>query len=211
MGTTETPPRRASPENPLRIAVLISGGGSGLLALLKYQSEEIRCHKTVLVLSDKEDAGGLEHGRNKGITTKAIPLPPIRDKKEQRSAHEELVQKELENSQVEFVVLSGYMRIFTPWFVRIWKGRMVNIHPSLLPHFPGAHPHRDVISSGVSTTGCTVHLVDEGVDTGPIIAQREAPVLTGDNEFSLQERVKNLEHELYPETIDKYCSGKIIL
>ena len=211
MGTTETPPRRASPENPLRIAVLISGGGSGLLALLKYQSEEIRCHKTVLVLSDKEDAGGLEHGRNKGITTKAIPLPPIRDKKEQRSAHEELVQKELENSQVEFVVLSGYMRIFTPWFVRIWKGRMVNIHPSLLPHFPGAHPHRDVISSGVSTTGCTVHLVDEGVDTGPIIAQREVPVLTGDNEFSLQERVKNLEHELYPETIDKYCSGKITL
>ena len=190
---------------------MISGGGSGLESLLKFQSVEQRCHKTVLVLSDKEDARGLEHGRARSIRTKPIPLPPIEDKKEQRAAHEILVQKELDSSEVELVVLSGYMRILTSWFVRIWKGRLVNIHPSLLPDFPGAHAHRDVISSGVSTTGCTVHLVDEGVDTGPILAQREVPVIPGDDQYSLQERVKKVEHELFPEIIDLLCSGEIIL
>jgi len=121
------------------------------------------------------------------------------------------VNAELEAADVELVVLSGYMRILTPWFVKRWKGRLINIHPSLLPDFPGAHAHRDALAAGVSVTGCTVHLVDEGVDSGPILAQREVEVLAGDNEEALQERVKAAEHILYPEVLDRLCSGQISL
>jgi formyltetrahydrofolate-dependent phosphoribosylglycinamide formyltransferase len=133
------------------------------------------------------------------------------EKDERRVAHERLVNAELEAADVELVVLSGYMRILTPWFVKRWKGRLINIHPSLLPDFPGAHAHRDALAAGVSVTGCTVHLVDEGVDSGPILAQREVEVLAGDNEEALQERVKAAEHILYPEVLDRLCSGQISL
>ena len=202
-------PRVSSIEQPLRLAVLISGGGSGLASLLAFQSSEPRCHRTVIVLADSENAGGLEHGKRAGITTVGIPIPMEMEGTERRLAHESMIQNQLQSSRAEVLILSGYMRIFTPSFVEKWKGRIVNIHPSLLPDFPGAHAHRDVLSAGVSTTGCTVHLVDEGVDTGPILAQREVPVLEGDNEKSLQERVKKVEHMLYPETIDLFCRGRL--
>jgi len=133
------------------------------------------------------------------------------EKSERRVAHERLVNAELEAADVELVVLNGYMRILTPWFVRRWKGRLVNIHPSLLPDFPGAHAHRDALAAGVSVTGCTVHLVDEGVDSGPILAQREIEVLPDDDEEALQERVKGVEHLLYPDVLDRLCSGQISL
>ena len=133
------------------------------------------------------------------------------ERSERRVAHERLVNAHLEAADVELVVLSGYMRILTPWFVKRWKGRLINIHPSLLPNFPGAHAHRDALAAGVSVTGCTVHLVDEGVDSGPILAQREIEVLAGDNEEALQERVKVLEHILSPEVLDRLCSGQISL
>ena len=133
------------------------------------------------------------------------------EKSERRVAHERLVNAELEAADVELVVLNGYMRILTPWFVRRWKGRLVNIHPSLLPDFPGAHAHRDALAAGVSVTGCTVHLVDEGVDSGPILAQREIEVLPDDDEETLQERVKGVEHLLYPDVLDRLCSGRISL
>ncbi len=200
-------PRTATVDDPLRIAVLVSGGGSGLSALLRFQSSEPRCHRTVLVLADSEDAGGLDHGRRVGIKSKGIAIPLDSDLSGRRENHEMLLQKELVESEVELVVLSGYMRILSPWFVGKWKGRLVNIHPSLLPEFPGAHAHRDVLSAGATITGCTVHLVDEGVDTGPILAQRKTPVFPEDDESSLQERVKKIEHILYPEVIDLLCSG----
>ena len=133
------------------------------------------------------------------------------EKSERRVAHERLVNAELEAADVELVVLSGYMRILTPWFVRRWKGRLINIHPSLLPDFPGAHAHRDALAAGVSVTGCTVHLVDEGVDSGPILAQREIEVRPNDDEETLQERVKGVEHLLYPDVLDRLCSGQISL
>ena len=133
------------------------------------------------------------------------------EKSERRVAHERLVNAELEAADVELVVLSGYMRILTPWFVRRWKGRLINIHPSLLPDFPGAHAHRDALAAGVSVTGCTVHLVDEGVDSGPILAQREIEVRPDDDEETLQERVKGVEHLLYPDVLDRLCSGQISL
>ncbi len=204
-------PRAAIPEDPIRIAVLISGGGSGLEALLNYQHDQPRCHRTILVLADSPHAGGLEHGSRHGVKSVSVPLPMEINKPERRVAHEHLVHGELVASDVELVVLSGYMRILTPWFVSRWKGRLVNIHPSLLPDFPGAHAHRDALAAGASVTGCTVHLVDERVDSGPILAQSQVEVLPGDDEEALQERVKRAEHVLYPKTLDRLCSGQVLL
>ena len=203
-------PRSGTTDDPVRLAILVSGGGSGLAALLRYQRTP-RCHRTTLVIADKADAGGLQHGRAVGITSIGLPLPMEVEKSERRVAHERLVNAELEDADVELVVLSGYMRILTPWFVRRWKGRLINIHPSLLPDFPGAHAHRDALAAGVSVTGCTVHLVDEGVDSGPILAQREIEVRPNDDEEALQERVKGVEHLLYPDVLDRLCSGQISL
>ena len=114
----------------------------------------------------------------------------------------------LEKYNIEAVILSGYMRILSPLFVRAWKGRLLNIHPSLLPRYPGAHAHRDALADGATVSGCTVHLVDEGVDTGQILAQREVPVLPDDDEHTLSERIKAIEHELYPQVIDAFTTGK---
>ena len=200
-------PRSASVEDPLRIAVLISGGGSGLAALLRYQESEVRTHRTVLVLADSEDAAGLEHGHSLGIESHGFSLPDIKDKVQRRLAHEELVHTALINAEVELVVLSGYMRILTPTFVKRWKGRLVNIHPSLLPKYPGAHAHRDALADGATVSGCTVHLVDEGVDSGMILAQSEVPVHPEDTESVLQERIKKVEHLLYPEVLDRLSVG----
>lgn len=204
-------PRVATPEDPTRLAVLISGGGSGLEALLNYQHDHPRCHQTILVLADNPNAGGLEHSSRHGVRSVSIPLPMEINKSERRVAHEHLVHDELVSSGVELVVLSGYMRILTPWFVSRWKGRLVNIHPSLLPDFPGAHAHRDVLAAGVGRTGCTVHLVDEQVDSGLILAQSKIEVKPDDDESTLQERVKKAEHVLYPKTLDRLCSGLISL
>ena len=201
-------PRPASIEDPLRIAVLISGGGSGLAALLQYQESEARAHQTVLVLADSQDAGGLEHGRSREIETHGISLPQVEDKVQRRQSHEELVHDALVKADVELVVLSGYMRILTPSFVRRWKGRLVNIHPSLLPKYPGAHAHRDALADGATVSGCTVHLVDEGVDSGMILAQSEVPILADDTESDLQERIKEVEHVLYPEVLDRLAVGE---
>ena len=203
-------PRAGTTDDPVRLAVLVSGGGSGLAALLRYQRTP-RCHRTTLVITDKTDAGGLQHGRDAGVRSVGVPLPMEVEKSKRRVAHERLVNAELEAADVELVVLSGYMRILTPWFVRRWKGRLVNIHPSLLPDFPGAHAHRDALAAGVSVTGCTVHLVDEGVDSGPILAQREIEGRPGDDEEALQERGKGVEHLLYPDVLDRLCSGQISL
>ena len=117
--------------------------------------------------------------------------------------------KLLSDYGVEVVILSGYMRLLTPSFVKPWAGRILNIHPSLLPDFPGAHAHRDVIAAGVEKSGCTVHFVDSGMDTGPIIAQAEVEISPDDDENSLAEKVKQKEHILYPSVIDMFSEGKI--
>lgn len=208
MNMTFQLPRRASPEAPLRLAVLISGSGSGMAALLKYQqSSSCSSHVTTVVISNKEGVSGLQKAIDGGVEALAISSVSIPE----REVHERKIHAILEEREVEAVILSGYMRLFTPWFVEQWEGRMLNIHPSLLPEFPGAHAHRDVISAGAEITGCTVHFVDSGMDSGPIIAQREIPVLKDDDEESLQERVKEIEHSLYPEVIDAFAEGRLDL
>jgi len=195
-------PRKGSISDPLRIAVLISGGGSGLASIIAYEKSGSRFFRTVLVLADSNEAGGLKHGEMAGVESLGVPLPDIESKREQRLYHEKLIQTFLERRDVEFIALAGYMRILTPGFVAKWNGRLVNIHPSLLPKYPGAHAHRDALADGAMISGCTVHFVDEGVDTGRIIDQTEVPVLSGDRIEDLQERVKIAEHKLYPRVID---------
>ena len=199
-------PRKGSIKNPLRIAVLISGSGSGLLALLNHQQSNKSPHITKLIISDNMNAGGLRYGTDFGIPAVAISLPDSVDKSQQRIMHENFIHDTLIKYEIELVVLSGYMRILTPTFVGKWKGRLINIHPSLLPKYPGAHAHRDALEDGANMTGCTVHLVDEGVDTGEIIAQEEVEILDGDTIEELQERVKKIEHQLYPKVLDTFCS-----
>ena len=199
-------PRKGSIKKPLRIAVLISGSGSGLLALLNHQKSNQSPHSTKLIISDNANAGGLRYGEDFGISAVAIPLPDLTDKHQQRIMHENLIHDMLIDSNIELVVLSGYMRILTSTFVSKWKGRLINIHPSLLPKYPGAHAHRDALADGAKITGCTVHLVDEGVDTGEIIAQEEVEILDGDTREKLQQRVKKIEHQLYPKVLDIFCS-----
>ena len=202
-------PRIGTTEEPLRICTFISGSGSGMEALLNYQIQNNTIHQTILVISDRPEAEGLQKARFLGCKSITVPLPDIEDKSQRRRLHENAINKILIENEVELIVLSGYMRILTSDFVKPWAGRILNIHPSLLPDFPGAHAHRDVISAGVKKSGCTVHFVDSGMDTGPIIAQKEVEVLADDNESSLGERIKIEEHKLYPKVIDQLAAGEI--
>lgn len=205
-------PRIATSEAPLRLAVLASGSGSGMEALVRYQraTEGVR-HTTSLVLTDHADAGAVERARQLRCPVEAVPLPAMEDRAARRRAHEALVQAQLEAHDVEAVILSGWMRLLTSDFVARWEGRLLNIHPSLLPDFPGAHAHRDVLFAGATESGCTVHFVDAGMDTGPIVAQATVPVLDGDDIGRLAARVKVEEHRLYPRAIDALASGAISL
>jgi phosphoribosylglycinamide formyltransferase-1 len=202
-------PRIGTQENPLRLGVLISGSGSGMEALLKHQKIQGCLHTTVVVISDKPEAGGLERAQNQEVSSVVVPLPGIENRDERRLVHENEVAETLIAHGVEVVILSGYMRILTPTFVNKWAGRLLNIHPSLLPDFPGAHAHRDVIAAGAKRSGCTVHFVDSIMDSGPIIAQRVVNVLPEDDEDSLAERIKVEEHQLYPSVIDDLAAGRI--
>jgi phosphoribosylglycinamide formyltransferase-1 len=206
MNASYVSPRRGSVEDPLRTAVLISGSGSGLFALLNHQLSKPSCHVTKLIISDNKKSKGLHYGSKFDIPAFVMELPEAQDKIHRRILHEEAIHNQLIQSDIELVVLSGYMRVLTPTFVKKWKGRLVNIHPSLLPKYPGAHAHRDALADGAKITGCTVHLVDEGVDTGEILAQSETPIFADDTIEILQERVKKLEHLLYPKVLDHYCS-----
>ena len=200
--------RVATTDDPLRLAVFISGSGSGMQALLRHQESKPCAHETTLVVSNIAGVTGLDKAESHNVNTVTIELDrSISNHTERREAHETTIMKILEEHGIEAVILSGYMRILSPLFVRAWKGRLLNIHPSLLPKYPGAHAHRDALADGATVTGCTVHLVDEGVDSGPILAQRELEILPDDDEDSLSERVKVLEHILYPEVIDAFAAG----
>ena len=202
-------PRTGTLQDPLRLAVFISGSGSGMEALIRYQQSRDCLHTTNVVISDKPGIAGLGKAESLGITAVVVPLPESNDGTERRLIHEQEVNEVLADYGVEAIILSGYMRILTPSFVKPWAGRILNIHPSLLPDFPGAHAHRDVIAAKATKSGCTVHFVDSGMDSGPIIAQEEVEVLATDHEESLAQKVKEKEHLLYPIVIDMLSAGEI--
>lgn len=204
--------RKASADDPLRCAVLISGSGSGMEKLILHQQSNTHCcHQTVVVISDKKSAAGLAKAETLGINNLAIELPKIEDASQRRLSHENLIAQAIEESGAELVILSGYMRILTASFVDKWAPNLVNIHPSLLPHFPGADAHGDVIASNVEVSGCTVHFVDTGVDSGAIIAQCRVPRFSDDDVNSLALRVRVAEHRIYPRVIDAIAQGRVIV
>jgi phosphoribosylglycinamide formyltransferase-1 len=184
----------------VRVGVLISGRGSNMNALIAAASDPAYPAEIVLVLSNNPDAAGLETAAKAGIRALAIDHRPF---KGDREAHEKALDAALRAAEVDLVALAGYMRIFTPWFVGVWSGRMLNIHPSLLPHFTGVDTHARALAAGHATHGCTVHWVTDELDAGPIVGQSEVPVLPGDDEKTLAARVLEAEHRLYPESLAK--------
>ena len=204
----ETPiPRIGTPDNPIRIAVLFSGSGTGMNALFQHQEKESCTHKTVLSITNKIDAGGILFANERGIPVEIETVNPELAKQERRVEQEQRIMKHIEQYDVEVIVLSGYMRILSEDFVSAYYPRIINIHPSLLPAFPGADAHSDVLSSQVRVSGCTVHVVDSGMDSGTILGQSRVPVFIDDSRASLAKRVQIEEHRLYPEIIDLICSG----
>ena len=199
--------RTGSSNDPLRCAVFISGSGTGMQALLQHQSSKEGCnHQTTLVICNNPDAGGISIAKSFEIPVHIFPLPVMEDKVERRLVHEREISKCLEEYDIELIILSGYMRLLSEEFVERWHMQIINIHPSLLPDFPGAHAHEDVLSADVKISGCSVHYVDAGMDTGQIIAQRKVPVFTNDTVETLSQRVKVEEHILYPLVIDQLSS-----
>lgn len=204
MGEATPKFRQPTLSMPIRCAILISGSGSGMEAMIQHQKANPSCgHETVLVISDQPGVMGLERASSLDVDALCIPLPQIEDRSERRAQHEVMVNEALQSKGVELVLLSGYMRLLTPYLVSKWAPHMLNIHPSLLPAFPGAHAHKDVLASDVSVSGCTVHHVDEGMDSGKVLAQRRVPVFPDDTESSLAKRVKIEEHTLYPYVVDR--------
>ena len=188
-----------------KIGVLCSGRGSNLASIIEaIERGEIRAEIAV-VIADKADAYALERAREKGIPAVAVVY---RDYAE-RADFERALLTELHTHGVTLVVLAGFMRILSPVFVHAYTGRILNIHPALLPSFPGAHAHRDVLAYGVKVSGCTVHFVDEGMDSGPIILQASVPVQEGDTEETLAARVLAQEHRIFPEAIKLYVEGRL--
>jgi phosphoribosylglycinamide formyltransferase-1 len=178
-----------------RLGILISGRGSNMEALLKAaQDSEWPC-EPVLVLSNKPDAGGLEKARSYGVPTAAVEHKLYG---KDREAFERAVDAELRNAGVELIALAGFMRVLTPWFVNAWTGRLINIHPSLLPLYPGVDTHARCLEAGDVVHGCTVHQVTAGVDEGPVIGSAEVDVVPGDTPETLAARVLKAEHLLYP-------------
>ena len=189
----------------LRLGVLGSGKGSNFVAI----AQAIQCGslpaEVTLVLSDNPEAGILQHARDLGISAQFIPPGAFRTKLDP-TAESAFIQA-LQDAQIDLVVLAGFMRILKGDFLRAFEGRVVNIHPSLLPSFPGLEAWKQALSYGVKVTGCTVHWVDQGVDTGPILAQRAVPVLEGDTVASLHQRIQEAERSLYPETLARLAQG----
>lgn len=185
-----------------RVAVLISGAGSNMAALIDAGTQADAPFEVVLVVSNTPDAGGLTLAGARGVKAVAVDHRPFG---KDREAHERVIQGLLEAHDVRVVALAGYMRLLTPWLVGRWAGRMLNIHPSLLPKYPGLDTHARAIAAGDAETGCTVHLVTEGVDEGPILGQARVPVLPDDTPLSLSERVRVAEHGLYPAALAGFC------
>lgn len=187
-----------------RIAFLVSGSGTNMENLIKrIRAKELPAEAAV-VISNKPGAKALEKAAALGVKTVVVDHKAYAD----RAAFDQALSECLEKHKADLIVLAGFMRILTERFVKKYHGRLINIHPALLPAFPGAHAIRDAWDAKVKETGVTVHFVDTGVDTGPVILQRKVPVLSSDTLETLEDRIHKLEYEIYPQALNLVLSGK---
>jgi phosphoribosylglycinamide formyltransferase-1 len=196
-----------SPATPLRLGVLASGRGSNLQAILEACARPGFPARVVVVISDRERAHALERARAAGVEALFVNPKDFAD----REAFDLALVRQLHARRVDLVCQAGFMRILSPAYVRAFVGRALNIHPSLLPAFPGLHAQRQALEHGVKVAGATVHFVEEGVDSGPIVLQASVPVHADDTEESLSARILAEEHRLYPEAIRLFAEGRLAI
>jgi phosphoribosylglycinamide formyltransferase-1 len=189
-----------------RVAILISGRGSNMVALIEAAKDENYPAEIVLVISNRPDAAGIALARSYGIATTIVDHA---DYGKDREAFERALQSVLEGSRIEIVCLAGFLRLFSPWFVTRWQGRMLNIHPALLPAFKGLHTHAQALAAGAKIHGATVHFVSPEMDAGPIVIQGEVPVRDGDSAETLGRRVLAVEHRIYPLALKWLAEGSL--
>jgi phosphoribosylglycinamide formyltransferase-1 len=183
-----------------KIVVFLSGRGSNFQAIADaIDRGEIPGARIGAVISDRPDAPGLLEAKRRGIPAHAVPRPPGMGRRQ----HEQALRAHIDPLQPDLVCLAGYLRVLSPEFVSAYRGRILNIHPSLLPKFPGLDAQRQALEAGERVSGCTVHFVDEGIDSGPIVLQKSVPILTGDDAGTLAARILEEEHRAYPEAIRK--------
>jgi phosphoribosylglycinamide formyltransferase-1 len=188
----------------MKIAVFASGRGTDFQAIIDANERGEVCLNIALLICNNQDAFVIQRAKNH-----SIPCVILDHRGKKREEYDRMINDVLEENGIGLIVLAGFMRILSPWFVSRWKNRIVNIHPALLPSFPGAHAHRDVLEYGVKITGLTIHFVDEEVDHGPIIFQFPVEVLDNDDENSLSNRVLEEEHKWYPRVIQWIVDGKV--
>lgn len=188
-----------------RTVVFISGSGSNMMALVQAAKSADYPAEIVGVISDKADAGGLAKAAAEGIPTFAF----VRKDYTSKGEHEAAILAALDELSPDIICLAGYMRLLSGAFIQRHEGRIINIHPSLLPLFPGLHTHQRAIDAGMRIAGCTVHFVTEGMDEGPVIGQAAVPVLAGDTAEALAGRVLTIEHQLYPQALRLFADGKV--
>jgi len=191
----------------VRTAVLISGRGSNLKSLIQAARAPDYPAEIALVISNKEDAGGLQIAKDAGVSTKIISHKDYASREE----FDRAIDAALRAANIALVAEAGFMRIHSEWFARAWAGKLLNIHPSLLPKFPGIHVHEQVLAAGETESGCTVHFLTPELDAGPIILQAKVAVLPGDTPEALAARVIVEEHKLYPEALKLVAEGKVRL
>ena len=189
-----------------RVAILISGRGSNMMALVEAAAAPDFPAEIALVLSNRPDAAGLDWAASRGIGTAAIDHKTYG---KDREAFERAMQTVLEDNSIDLVCLAGFMRVLTPWFVAQWQGRMLNIHPALLPSYRGLHTHERALEDGVKIHGCTVHFVVPEMDAGPIILQAAVPVEDSDDADALAARVLTQEHRIYPQALALVAADKL--
>ncbi len=192
---------------PLSIAVFISGRGSNLAALIEACRRSEFPAKIAVVLSNRADAGGLALAREAGLATEIALHRDFPD----REAFDAEIMRRLSRYKIDLICLAGFMRLLTASFVEAWRDRMINIHPSLLPAFPGLHTHARALEAGVRVTGCTVHFVRPGMDEGPILIQAAVPVMDFDDEASLSARVLAAEHLIYPRALELIAQSTLTI
>lgn len=189
----------------LSLGVLVSGSGTNLQSILDAVASRSIDVEVKVVISNRPKAKGLQRARDAGVPARVVS----HRKYKEREVFEQMLIDALREHGVQWVALAGFMRLLTPLFLGAFDGRVINIHPALLPSFPGVHAQKQALDYGVKVAGCTIHFVDQGTDTGPIIAQAAVPVLSDDTEESLGQRILQQEHQLYPKVLQLLAEGRV--